>query len=774
MIQDLIYIGWPIVLPLMFVVISLFLIFRSMSVHKNFNTGYSKTLNLTLFIMLLIWSASWGLYMAAITMNENTQTDTLEKIFRSAVSAIGLFAFSIDSNVFDGIPEHCLIKDGLSIMAFFAGICTIVLAIVVVFKRFYASIKLWAVSRFNYFHRSNVYFFWGWNQQSKLLADSIRKHHENDGDFWIVIAEPNLLADSEDTISIQDSLTKLFTHKRSTLQESRRSHSLVAIANADLPKSTHNRFSLLTERSDILDQIGLESVSRLVAGDKTNTHIFFLSDNEDYNVACVGCFSKESINDNGNVTYYCRARKNDLYKTIEDLSIKNNMTIELIDTSHLSIETLKRDATQHPVNLVAIDDNNPTTVSDDFVSLIIGFDSTGRDALRFLYEYGCFVDSSSSNNLARRSPFHCSIVDKDIATKATPFKVAAPSAVEATNMDGTPLLYFVENDYNSKGLYDQVLSPIAKDVNAIFIAVGNNKEGAALCIRLLKYIRQRRSDLSKLRIYVRCYSSEQEELVEQVAKHYNEGCGQSEDIIVPFGKEADLFSYKQIIDTEFRDKGKVYQEAYARLRGEHELWDLRHDILTGKEKYDKDDKGKKIVDNVNGGYKHHTVPTKERIVTLNDLSSLRRKEHQDESNALHALTKMYLLHQSLPDINVNNFLSRYFILDEQGMPVKSKSEGFGSSKQYQGLTDKENAVIHNLAVLEHLRWNASHELLGYIRATEGLHSCDERTMQHNCLRNWQELDAESRATAKTEGWDADYISYDFSVVDTTIKMNLKR
>lgn len=115
MIQDLMYIGWPIVLSLMFVVISLFLIFRNVSVHENFNTGYSKTLRLTLFIILLIWSASWGLYMIAITMNENTQTDTLEKIFRSAVSAFGLFAFSIDSNVFDGIPEHCLIKDGLSI-----------------------------------------------------------------------------------------------------------------------------------------------------------------------------------------------------------------------------------------------------------------------------------------------------------------------------------------------------------------------------------------------------------------------------------------------------------------------------------------------------------------------------------------------------------------------------------------------------------------------------------------------------------------------------------
>lgn len=724
--------------------------------------------------MLLVWSVSWGLYMAAITMNSDAQTHTLEKIFRSAISAFGLFAFSIDSNVFDGIPEHCLIKDSISVMAFLAGTCTIVFVIIVVLRRFYASIKLWYVSLFNYFHRSNIYIFWGWNQQSKLLADSIRKHHEKDGDFWIVIAEPNLLADSEDTISIQDSFTKLFTHKRSTLQESGKSHTLVAIANSDLLKSSRNKQNPLIEQNNILDQIGLELVNRLVTMGKTRTHFFFLSDNDDYNVACVCRLSNESINDKGHVTYYCRARKNDLNKTIEDLVTKKDMAIELIDTSHLSIETLKRDPAQHPVRLVTVDDSNPTTMSDNFVSLIIGFDSTGRDALRFTYEYGCFVDSSSTNDLVHRSPFHCTIVDKDMATKATPFKIAAPSVVEAKNMDGTPLLHFMECDYNSEKFYDQALSPIVKDVNVIFVTVGSNKEGAALCIRLLKYIRQRRSDLSNLRIYVRCYSTEQEELVEQVAKHYNEGCDQSEIVIVPFGKETDLFSYKQIVDTEFRDKGKIYQEAYARLRGEHELWDLRHYILIGKEEYDKDNNGKKIEDKVNGGHKHHTVPIKERVVKLDYLRALRRKEHQDESNALHALTKMHLLRQSLPNLDMDDFMLRYFVLNEQGVPIKPKSKGFGSAKHYTELSDKENAVIHNLAVLEHLRWNASHELLGYIRTPENLHKCDERTMQHNCLRDWQELDDESRATAKAEGWDADYISYDFSVVDTTIKMNLKK
>lgn len=767
--QDLMYIGWPIVLPFIVAVISLFLLFNNVPHQKGNNAGYGKIPKLTIFVMLFVWSVSWGLYMAAITLNVDAQTGTLEKIFRSAVSAIGLFAFSIDSNVLDGIPDKGLLKDCVSVMAFLAGTCTILLFIIVVSRRFYASLKLQAASRFVCLHRSQVYVFWGWNQQARLLAESIRKHHELDGDYWIVIAEPNLLADTDETTSVQDSITKLFTHKSSTLQEANRSHTLLAIASGDLTRTTTNRTK--SSASDMLGLVGLEAVAKLITAKDVKAHLFFLSDDEEYNVACVRSLTEDAINAGDNVTYYCKARKNDIFKTIEDFNSKKDMTIELIDTSHLSVEALKRDVNHHPVKLVNIDPANSTTISEDFASLIVGFDSTGRDALRFLYEFGAFVDSRSTNEKTFRSPFHCTVVDKDLSSISAAFKVNSPSAVAAQNADGTPLIHFVEYDYNSEDFYSHVLKPIADKVNAIFIAVGDNLEGVKLSIQLFKYLRQRRSDMSRLRIYVRCYTTEQEDLVQQVADHYNEGCGQQDNpVIIPFGKETDLFSYKQIVDTEFRDKGKIYQEAYIKLRNENgDLWDLRHALKTGKKrKVKKKDNDRNTIDVI------EDVKKEERTINLDELSSLRRQEHQDESNALHALTKMYLLRQSLPNLNVSDFLLRYFALDEQRQLVKAKSEGFGSSRHYTELSDKENTVIHNLAVLEHLRWNASHELLGYVRVTEGTHSCDERTMQHNCLRDWQELDEESRATSKAEGWDADYISYDFTVVDTTIKMNLKR
>ena len=85
-----------------------------------------------------------------------------------------------------------------------------------------------------------------------------------------------------------------------------------------------------------------------------------------------------------------------------------------------------------------------------------------------------------------------------------------------------------------------------------------------------------------------------------------------------------------------------------------------------------------------------------------------------------------------------------------------------------GLDREENMAVLNLARLEHLRWNASHEMLGYRKGNKDLHSCDERTREHNCLRPWNELDCESLAVRQAEGWPADYKSYDFGVVDISI------
>ena len=80
-------------------------------------------------------------------------------------------------------------------------------------------------------------------------------------------------------------------------------------------------------------------------------------------------------------------------------------------------------------------------------------------------------------------------------------------------------------------------------------------------------------------------------------------------------------------------------------------------------------------------------------------------------------------------------------------------------------------LMDNLAKTEHMRWNASHEVLGYTKmpdsVPDGERGCDERRITHNCLVTWEQLDDE----ADRIDYINDYKIFDYSVVETTINIH---
>ena len=119
--------------------------------------------------------------------------------------------------------------------------------------------------------------------------------------------------------------------------------------------------------------------------------------------------------------------------------------------------------------------------------------------------------------------------------------------------------------------------------------------------------------------------------------------------------------------------------------------------------------------------------------------------------------------------------------------------------RYDNLGKHLSKMILNLAITEHLRWNASHEMLGYKKGI----TTDEKRQLHNCLVDWKDLkEVSDRAcneamekVQKGEFWDfelskqlkseypnykekvkayvlylPDYKKYDFAVVETTISL----
>lgn len=675
-----------------------------------------------------------------------------EYLLRSIVCSLNLFMLDIESNVLDQIGDHEYLKGLISIQAVLSFSCTVALLLSLVYARVRAYRKLHWQTKIDDNH-NHLYVFFGMNEPSRLLARSIRNREKEQA--LIVIVEKSPVDDKDR--GGWNSIVEMFTNREQSFTDAEEVDARITFTETRLCDVDKEKLT----KNDILSEINLISLRNLIrklyAGVKeAELHAFFLSENEDENIRAMSILAQdETINAGvGKIKqrFYCHARRNGLNRVIEDVSVKRGLDVRIIDSAHLAIELLKVDENKHPVRLVEVDKDNPTTVKSKFESLVVGFDEAGQDAVRFLYEFGAFVDSSASPEKERRSPFHCIAVDANMFKLRGVFETFAPSAMAQKDQNGRNLIELRTCDYHSKSFYDRILAPICQELNYVIISVGNDEQGMLLAIRILNYVRREREDLSFFRIYVRSYQSDKVDHMQEIANHYNEGCEQT--IIVLFGQSSIIYSYDMIIDEELSNKGKQFQENYANLKGEKELWDERRAVLTGAKKCEMDESGNEIVVD---------VPLAERKPSIDDLRSLRRKEKQDIANALHASTKLFLLKQSLgKEYDWKGFFDRYYA----GGKVPCR-QGSRDDITYPKLKPKEQQATLNLARLEHLRWNASHEMLGYSEAQKDLHMCDERTRQHNCLRSWEEL-AEESSQASDNNWQADYKSFDFSVVDTTL------
>lgn len=672
-----------------------------------------------------------------------------EYLLRSLACSFQLFTGNIDSNVVDGISNHPYLKGLISLQAILSFCCTIAVLLSLAYARVSAYYRLHKDTKIDAEH-NHLYVFFGMNDPSRLLAKSIK---EREGGKAIVVFVENMAQNDDDTSGL-DNIVGLFTHRRQTFMDVDELDARVTFTEVRLCDISSEKI----EQGDILGDINLltlrDLIQKLGKGiTDAQLHIFFLSENEDENIRALSVLTLDNTilqakENNVQQRFYCHARRNGLNHIIEDIAFKHGLDVRTVDSSNLAVELLKADGENHPIRFVEIDKVS-TTVKSKFNSLIVGFDEVGRDALKFLYEFGAFVDYDATPEYERRSPFRCIAIDKRMDELKGAFANFAPAVMAAKNNDEheTPLVELKSYDCLGSEFYDNVLTEdLCKTLNYIVIAIGDDELGMTIAIRILNHIRRIRKDLHNMRIFVRSYRPDKEAHMQHIADYYNDGYNKcfkeqnsplkNDAVIKLFGQSKEIYSYDMIINEALTKKGRTYQASYARLSGDKKLWDERR-----KNELEKG--------------------------SLDDIRSLRRKELQDLCNALHADTKVYLLKNSMADdFDWSDFVNRYF--NKENI---AQREGGYDKIRYTYLTSSENKVVLNLARLEHLRWTASHEMLGYVKAHDGLHTCDERTREHNCLRPWQELDDESREVTRAEHWDCDYKLYDFIVVDNSILLN---
>lgn len=266
-----------------------------------------------------------------------------------------------------------------------------------------------------------------------------------------------------------------------------------------------------------------------------------------------------------------------------------------------------------------------------------------------------------------------------------------------------------------------------------------------LAVNIFNRIRRYREEMTHLVIMVRSLRDDRYEMMQKIADHYNKGCGNKDLCVIRlFGNPKDIYSYKTIIRDRLTKKGMKFMENYLQLRREKGSWKKRREKLSG----------------ITG-----RMMANSELPNINDLRKLKRQESQDIANALHADTKIWLLLQAFGEnYDLPSFLTRFF--DNDGSPSMVGSK---ANIHYPHLSDRENEILLNLAMLEHARWNSAHEILGYVGNPKS-DGCNECAMTHNCLTEWELLD-DASDKASTSDWKCDYKIYDFGVVNTTITLS---
>ena len=751
-------IGWPAWVALVILIAATILMVTHLwrwIANKRVSLNRSMRLKALATSMVFLWAAGLLLYMIALASGEG-QFHSFELLFRSALCSLGMFAFQIDGDVFANITggnDAPLLRGIISVISVLASLLTVLLFVSLVANRLWAYLRLvFSTIRATIFPRRRLFVFFGINDASKVLAEDIRsKQKEND--YNIIFVETPLAEEEGEQGSGIDSIMNMLTHRAETFRTAARNKALLSIASsrlADLSTSD------IEADNDVLRNIGVGLLARILRNmhktEQAEAHFFILSDSDTDNLNKAGVLRHDSTikaaaEKGVKTTLYCHARYNSAHRVLEDEACGENIKVKIIDSSRLCVEYLKQDIRLQPINYVDVESD--ATVSSSFNSLVIGFGEVGLDAVRFLYEFSAFAATGSKAEKVERSPFRCDVVDNRMEVLAGKFFLNTPALTRTADTTGFPMELgdekrrIVLHNYDACSAdFSKLLLDVIKQLNYVIVATENERLNITLAVRILRMATRYSQCLDRLRILVRVHDRS-DGSIDTVADHYNRLFKAQNDIntqrsespdgpITLFGDFASIHTYDNIVSDKLITEARRYFDKYNNRYPSDwkEEWDERHRRLLG------------------------TAKGNNLSPSMSDIMELRRKESQDVANAKHAATKLLLVQKAFEKggedgkarlQELRSALTNGDITREFGKITYTFNSQFSTPNTIR-------PVLTTLAWTEHLRWCASHEVLGYVY---GDHK-EEARMTHDNLVPWQQLTEEIQ-------------SYDCNVVDVTLE-----
>lgn len=724
---------------------------------------------------ITIWFAGFCIYM--IGFSHKIPDLNISVWLRSVLSSAEMFISHSD------FIEIFLEKESMATSPYYAipfwiiHFLAVLISFLFLIRLFGIKTKSWFVKyiwRFIKREPQDIFFFFGINRYSIILAKSItadkkiifintaNEHHEGGGHHLTLgkLFEPsgkNLKDSMEEIDSIKNAIV---------LKASKKLHTA-------LPHTSGN-----LKEGKLFEYMGINICDFLMESAKTNKkkiNFFFLSEDEQDNIksamALKNYFKELEKYDTTCIDCYCHARANKINNTLISCPGLEHK-VHLLDSSYYAVQQLKSNIKNHPINFVEVD-KDKALVKTPFCGLVIGFGETGRDALRFLYEYSSFVCDESGNESKKQFI----VVDEKLEGTKSGFIKDTP-VLEAT-MENTEFNWCNYSTNSSK--FWEMLKNKINTINYIVITIGDDKQAMDLAIQIADFAHMNRnfyqtgfnSRLKNFRIYLRVKNGDHFSTAEKICDTYNK---EHKDLIAVFGSEDSVFDYKTIsIEHTHKAICKFYYgyriADYNRARNEIEkylhkiyketdcvgrnLKNLHKEIanlLLVKNLHIAESELKSIKDQING-----------QIKCLDNEDSIRKE--LCEIDEIHKDVEQSL-NENLAE-NLVNFRRKYKY-DKEESQFKERDgisdsietwymEQQDKSNYWHNLTkkelcrnfkeiienidnEKEDEIIRNLRRCEHLRWNSKMILMGFRKNRENYDEKDMKKRTHKCIVGCSELE----------------------------------
>lgn len=535
--------------------------------------------------------------------------------------------------------------------------------------------------------RSKQYIFIGVNKPACLVAESleksIMKKNEKGDILYISFAKQQ---------SERFSFISLFQDS-SDLDDYKKYLKMPRVFPAERQFFDGNKDNL----KSLLSSVGLRwMIGRFSSND---TELFILGDDESENLRTLQALLKSGCT---KPRIFCHAHRDGLVGLLSQSYPIGK--IHFVDSSYLAVrELLKEEAKEgkrsHPVDYVEIAKDEKGRILGytitPFNSMVLGFGETGQEAVKFLYEFGCFSDHDGNLQTA-----NIYVVDRELKQSAGAFMHHHPGASYKNEVNQSGRIRFIQASIFDPD-FNTFISSTISELNYIVVSLGNAQTNIEVGLDILNYaLKYRKHGLNNFVVKVHLPLSISDKALEyQLIDVYNKNEVYKNNIQF-FGLLDSVWHYKTISETDSNEKAKIFFEKYI--------------IASGKPIHVPDKNGK--LTNV---WDKRLADLEDAIneSNLKRIEDYRMKIEQDRHNYYHTYTKTKL--GGIDKSNSNIGLA---------IPYEYSDKHYCASNDEHDL-QYHYSVCEHLAVTEHLRWQCFNEMMGYVPSPDG---------NRDYLKKWHE------------------------------------